>query len=328
MSYEIYSVKKDSFERIEKIEHIESINWADDVDNVFVSFDFTTSKKNDVGSWIELYEKDDKKTVFYGTITKNNQTSRFLYTYSGYDKGFYLEKNKITKQYRNSTISNAIIEACKEINIECGQIPDIDIRYTNIFKNEIVSNILLELLKTAKEKGLSTDYYFDCKNGKLNLYNYILNDSLKGYVANIYKLNSFDTINSFNITSSIEEMKNKILVIPSVTKNKQTNINQQYLTPDNENTEKYGMLQEIIEVDADKKINCKQVAEDTLKEKNKITDTLTLTALGDYNMAKGTITQIKNDKLGINDYYLIKSSSHSIVGKKETVSICVEKSTV
>lgn len=41
-------------------------------------------------------------------------------------------------------------------------------------------------------------------------------------------------------------------------------------------------------------------------------------------MAKGIITPIKNDKLGINDYYSIKNSSHSISGKKETVSIGVE----
>ena len=109
------------------------------------------------------------------------------------------------------------------------------------------------------------------------------------------------------------------------TKNKQTNINERYLTPDNKNTEKYGMLQEIVEVDADKKINYKQVAEDTLEEKNKITETLTLTVLGDYNMAKGIITPIKNEKLNIDDYFVIKNSSHTIVGKKETVSIGIEK---
>ena len=70
--------------------------------------------------------------------------------------------------------------------------------------------------------------------------------------------------------------------------------------------------------------NYKQVAEDTLKEKNKITETLTLTVLGDYKMKKGTITPIKNEKLGIDNYYSIKNSSHSISGKKETVSIGVE----
>lgn len=258
-------------------------------------------------------------------ITLKNY-SKEIYKYSGYDMGFYLEKNKITIQYRkSSTISTAIVDACKRIGIECGQIPSINISYTNLFKNETVSNILQKLLETAKDKGLKTDYYFDCTNGKLNLYKYEINDNLKGYVANIYKLNSFDTINSFNITSSMEEMKNKILVISSVTKNKQTTVNERYTTPNNENTEKFGILQDIVEVDADKQVNYKQVAEDTLKEKNKITETLSLTVLGDYNMRKGTVTSIKNEKLGIDDYFVIKNSSHCITGTKETVSISVEK---
>ena len=326
MSYEIYTVEKDSFERISKIKQVDNINWADDVENVYITFDFETSEVLDVGQWIELYEKDDNKTVFYALITKRERTKKEIYKYSGFDTGFYLEKNKITIQYRkSSTISTAIVDACKKIGIECGQIPTINIPYTNLFKAETVSNILLKLLETAKEKGFKTHCYFDCYNGKLNLFEYEMKDNLKGYVANIYKLNSFDTINSFNITSSMEEMKNKILVITSVTKNKQTNINERYLTPDNENTAKYGMLQEIVEVDADKKINYKQVAEDTLEEKNKITETLTLTVLGDYNMAKGIITPIKNEKLNIDDYFVIKNSSHTIVGKKETVSIGIEK---
>lgn len=42
-------------------------------------------------------------------------------------------------------------------------------------------------------------------------------------------------------------------------------------------------------------------------------------------MAKGTITPIKNEKLGIDDFYVILNSSHSISGIKETVSINIEK---
>lgn len=68
----------------------------------------------------------------------------------------------------------------------------------------------------------------------------------------------------------MEEMKNKILVISSVTKNKQTTVNERYTTPNNEITGKFGILQDIVEVDADKQVNYKQVAEDTLKEKKRI----------------------------------------------------------
>ncbi len=325
MSYEIYIVNKDTFERIEKIQHIENINWTDDIDNVFISFTFSCTKAYLVGNWIELYEKDDKKTIFYGIITRQPRNRAEIYTYSGFDKGFYLEKNKITIQYRNSNISNAIKEACKEINVECGTIPKIDYTVKKIYKNNTVTDVLKDLLKIAKEKGLKGNLYFDCKNGKLNLYEYALNDSLKGYVANIYRLNTFDTVNSFDITYSIENMKNKIKVISSVTKNKQTTINERYTTPENENTKKYGILQEIIELDADEKQSSETIAKKTLSELNIVEQEISLDVIGDYNVRKGTITPIKKERLNIDDYFLIKSSNHNIVGTKETVSINVIK---
>ena len=59
MSYEIYIIENPLYERKEKIKRVENINWSDDLDNIFTSFDFTTSEVLSVGTWIELFEKED-----------------------------------------------------------------------------------------------------------------------------------------------------------------------------------------------------------------------------------------------------------------------------
>lgn len=85
------------------------------------------------------------------------------------------------------------------------------------------------------------------------------------------------------------------------------------------------VLQEIIEVDEDKSKTSKEIAENTLKKLNKITNEMNLSVLGDYKVQRGVITQITNKTLELDGIYLIKSSSHSIQGTKETVNIKIEK---
>ena len=325
MSYEIYIVKQKTFERIERVLHDESFNWQDDLENIFISFDFTCEKKIEPGSWIELYEKDDDKTVFYGIITKPGKSQKHLYHYSGYDIGFFIEKNKIKKQFRNSKISNAIKEVCKYFEIPTNEIPEIEFTISKIYKNTSISDILKELLQFAISKGLKREYYYDCMNGSLNLYKYSINNNLRGYVANIYSLKSVDTISSFEKSSSIEELKNQIEVISSVTKNKQTSTTTKFIIKDEESIKRYGILQDIIEVDADEKTNYRKAAEEALNEKNKVCEETSLTSLGDYNLKKGVIIPIENEIIELSGNYLVTSSRHNIHGKKEEVQFNIKK---
>lgn len=324
MSYEIYIVKPVSYERTEKINNVVDISWNDNIDDVFISFSFTTDSVLEAGSRIELFEKDDKQSVFYGVITTTSRTSKEFYTYSGFDLGFYLEKNKITKQFKGNTISNAIKSVCSECKIQCDEIPEISNIIVKIYKNEQISKILKELLETAEDKGLKKKYYYDCMNGYVNLKAFTENDNLCAIIANLYKIKSTDSIYGFDIKSSIEEMKNKVQIVTPVTKNKQTGVTVNYTTPDNENTKKYGILQETIEVDSDKKVDYEKTANKKLSELNRITSTITLNVLGNYQMKRGVIIPIRNNILELNDKYLIKASRHNISGTREQVSVSVE----
>ena len=267
--YQIFNtqLKNGAYTRGSEILNVASINWQDNINDVFISFDFQTTEIINPGSFIEIYSKDDNKTVLIGIITTTSRNNKFTYTYSGYDIGFYLEKNSVIAQFKNAKIS---------------------------------------------------------ANGFVNLHSYTKNLNLKAYVADIYTVKSVNTINSFDIKESMEEMKTKVKVISSVTKNKQTSITEHYTTPDNDNLNKFGLLLHIEEVDGDKNLNYKQIGDKLLSELNKTTKTISLNLLGDYQMRKGVVIPLNSELLNLNNNYLIKSSNHSTSGTKETVQTEIE----
>lgn len=327
MAYEIQTIEPGSYDKIAKVRHIQNINWADNLDNVFISFSFTTTEKLEVGSWIRLYDTYDDVVVFNGIITSINQTRKELYTYSGYDYGFYLEKNSATIQFKGENTTDAIKNTCKEFQLACDSLPEIPQTIKKIYKNEQVSKILKEILQTAQTKGLDKKYYYDCMNGYVNLNHYVENDNLRGVIANLHTIKSTNTISSFNISSSMENMKTRVQIFKKLD-DKNVKPPRCYTTPYEENKtniDKYGILNHIEEVEATTDEEYIKIANRKLEELNKVADTLSLSLLGDYQMHRGIIIPLKRENLGLDNKYLIKSSNHTISDSKETVNITIEK---
>ncbi len=132
-----------------------------------------------------------------------------------------------------------------------------------------------------------------------------------------------------NLRTSIENMKTRVQIFKKVD-NKNVKPPRCYTTPYEENKtniDKYGILNHIEEVEAKTDEEYIKIANRKLEELNKITDTLSLTLLGDYQMHRGVIIPLKREDLNLNDKYLIKSSDHTISDSKETVTIKIEKFT-
>lgn len=334
--------------KTDKIVNILSFSWKDDKNNIFSSFQFTSLTELDCGDWVCLYNSADDADVFIGVITQKSHSDLYRYSYSGYDLGFYLEKNEITIQFKdkdNVTISKAIKDVCERVGIECGYIEPVNITVKEIYKNKTASDILQDLYKkalTTKEKDgnrVPDVYYFDCKTGKLIFDRYKdTSEELKGYIANVSTLKSFDYIQDFNISSSIEEMKNSVQIYVNDTDNntsKNTNKkgDKEETLPDkvyelksNENIEKYGLLNHIEETDKEKNTAVyKQKARDLLLSLNKETENITIKVLGDYKLQKGLLVPLEVTKLNLKAYYAINNSEHTIEGTTERVRLEIEK---
>ena len=299
---------------------------------MFLSFDFTTSEKLELPTFIELYSEFDKKSIFKGIVTKIYQNTKEYYQYLGYDWGFYLEKNSTIRQFKNATISEAICQLCKEYQLNVRLMPDIKYTINKTYIRESLSDILFDLYKNAVDKGFKDTFYFDCTDGHVNLTQYRTNNNLKGYIANIFSIDSINNIESFAITRDAEDLKNRVVVYCPVPPNKKkgtqtqkTSYSKKYVLPNNKSIEKYGLLSYAEEVDDDKKVNYANIAEKKLNELLKVQDSISLNMIADYHMRKGVITTINNELLNLEGNYKIISSDHSIEGTKERVNVTVKK---
>lgn len=328
MSYIVYKVNPETLKRISTVERVVSFNWQDDIEKVFTSFEFETAEELACGDWIELYNSVNKETVFYGVIFKVSQNGEENFKYIGYDTGIYLEKNEIVKQFKKKKISQAMREVCKNGLIQDGIFPDIDLLVTNVYQKKTLSEILKDLYKIAVEKGYTDNYFFDCKNRKVNLLECKENNDLRGYIADLYSIKSFDFIKTCEKSSSIENLKNRVQIYTSNTANKDNAGKCKYTLPkepDSESIKKYGLLNHIEEIDSSTKQNYEKLAETKLEQLDVVKDEISFTVYGDNRLKTGVITHIENKTFKINTSYKITSTKHTINGTVETVDMTVEK---
>jgi len=95
------------------------------------------------------------------------------------------------------------------------------------------------------------------------------------------------------------------------------------LIPSSINT--YGLLTCIETVDTNKQNNLSKLADNKLKELNKIKEEISLSLIADYRVSKGKLIDFNNTDYGLNNTYLIKSASHNIDSKQEIVNVSIEK---
>lgn len=330
MSYIVYKVNSETLERISTVERVVSFNWQDDIEKVFTSFEFETAEELACGDWIELYNAVNKETVFYGVIFKVSQNGEENFKYLGYDTGIYLEKNETVIQFRGDNITEAMRTVCRRGLIQDGIFPDIDLLVTRVYQKKTLAHILKDLYKIAvdKDKRCIDNYYFDCKDRKVNLLECKENNDLRGYIADLYSIKSFDFIKTCEKSSSIESLKNRVQIYTSNTANKDNAGECKYTLPkkpDSESIKKYGLLNHIEEIDSSTKQNYKELAETKLKQLDVVKDEISFSVYGDNRMKTGVITSIENETLKIKASYKITSSKHTIEGTVETVDITVEK---
>lgn len=299
----------------EKLSHVGTVEWSDDLEDVANTISFTSDEQIKPGAKFTLM--DGTNEVMSGVISDYTQNEANKFQYAGYDFGFYLNKNSIIKQLNSMKISDAFTKLCCDYNIPVGTISYMSTTVKKIYKGVILSDVFREFLELHKAKTGEDFYYFTCIDGKFNVKKYELAENLKGIVNDIMSIRSTDTIMSPSITVSMSDLKNQIIV----TDNSSDQISRLVKINNSESISQYGLLQHVESVDTDKNNNLSKVAKNKLIELNKLKTTIDLTMLGNYEMHKGVIMTVTNDRLSLSGDFLIKSSSHTIEENKETVKV-------
>lgn len=252
---------------------------------------------------------NNSKELFKGVILEIT-TNKFNKNIKCLDFCFYLNKNKVVKQFDEISASTAIKQVLKEIGADIGEISTISTSITKIYNSNTIAEIINDILKQANDE-LGIKYIIEFAEDKFNIVPF-----RKVNVQFRYKSTS-----SESLTESILEMKNSIIV----TSNEQEEIEILAVAKDEANIERYGSLQEVITVNPDEdEAKVRNIAKTKLKELNKVFRTAALQGFGDDEFKAGRVIELNNQEFFLQGEYLIRNCSHTWVKGEHLVNLEVE----
>lgn len=299
----------------ERIDDIGSLSWTDDIETYTTIVKFTSQLEFNVGRQFVLNNGNNQ--LLRCMITDVDFDRDLIYQYTAYDFGFYLGKNEVTIQLQGA-IENAIRRLLASVNIPIGTIMGVRGTVNNFYRKQTIQAVLSDLLTLATgQTGIN--YTVDCRNGVVNIGPYFLLDNILGDLSNNIQINSADNLGNVKVVTSMQEMRNRILVYTGNERNSQL----QTLQQDNENINRFGILQEIIEPGENER-NFNVIAQNRLRERNRIRTSLNVELLGDDRIRKGALLPIRDARVGINGIFVVRSSDHKVENRVHTVNCNLE----
>lgn len=307
----VYKVMVDG----EEIENAGNLAWGDDIETIASEFSFVSPQNVSVGAKVVIINADTGKEVLRGILTDKSFDKNKLYQYSGFDYGFYLNKNEIIIQFNKVKIDTAIKQLCAKIGVPCGNICNINAYVTKIFKDNTVSDIILELLEMARKKT-GAKYIFSCQCGKLEIVDTMAECESIIKLTDGQEINIADSLGNISYSESIQELKNSIQIVDSGEKSLFVVASAR----DNKSISKYGLLGQVESVDKDDKTSKSVIANNLLKDLNKITISIQVEMLGIDDLKKGSVLNFNYPDNGVIGNYYAKTTKHTVANKIHKIS--------
>lgn len=281
-----------------------SINLTTSIDTLGASFEFSMPRNFKDSNYAltetiktgNIIKFENEKNIFTGVIV-DIDTFKFSKEIKCFDFYFYLNKNKVIKQFNNLNASSCIENLLKSIGAKIGKIERIATSIDKIYKNRTVAEIIDDILKIVNDET-GKKYLLEIEGTTFNL---VAHRKIKVQVTN-------NIFGMPTLTESIADMKNVVLVVSNDSEDESIYAKAE----DKESIKKYGMLQEIVEVDPDKDdiSKVRNIAAQKLKELNKVLTTSSLDVLGNDELRAGRLLDVEIKEFGIKEEFLIKSCTH------------------
>lgn len=241
-----------------------SINLTTSIDTLGASFEFSMPRNFKDSNYAltetiktgNIIKFENEKNIFTGVIV-DIDTLKFSKEIKCFDFYFYLNKNKVIKQFNSLNASSCIESLLKSIGAKIGKIERIATSIDKIYKNRTVAEIIDDILKIVNDET-GKKYLLEIEGTTFNL---VAHRKIKVQVTN-------NIFGMPTLTESIADMKNVVLVVSNDSEDESIYAKAE----DKESIKKYGMLQEIVEVDPDKDdiSKVRNIAAQKLKELNKL----------------------------------------------------------
>jgi len=284
-----------------------NIAWATDSDTIGTQISFDCMKDLFEGAVVSMWTNDTTE-YFRGVIIKKTQ-KRWTYSYICQDYGFYLKNNEVIKQFNGLAADDAIKSLLGEAYIQ-GDICSIPTKIKKIYKKDL-SGIIDDILDQAtKDQGVK---YFK---------------ELNANILTVRKLSDMIITpqiilpKTIDIDSSIEDMKNRIIITSSGEKDAKI-----YATAeDTTKQDWYGVLSEVQTIDDKNVAQAQNIADNLLAEKNKIfkSTSFDVMAVQDAETIRANRLIYLHAGSRLDGYYKIKSARHTMSKGNHKVNISLE----
>lgn len=305
-----------------------NISWNDNIESLGMEFNFSIGQSDEIYFSKFVIDTGDivffknENEIFRGIIVNKMVSDKTQQSFKAYDFCWYLNKSKVIKQFNGINATEAIKQLCNELSIKIGEIAAMKCNIKHIYYDKTVADIIDDILE--QETAETSKIYIKEIRG----------DCFYIFEKNSLKINptfqpakniaAFPVVNAMGSCSrewSIEEMKNAVKIVSG--SEKSVRILGQ--AKDDTNIQKYGLLQEIETVDKKDFNKAQNIAENKLKQYNKINEKISVNLLGDDTTRAGRVITINDETLS-GDFF-ITSCQHSISGGIHTMSLELEKIT-
>lgn len=275
-----------------------SLTRSDSIDSLGEQMDFTyVGDKIPMGSRVAVY---DGELLYYGMVVQGNRSGNKEYNYTCYDDAYMLNKNQAFIQFNNISVKDAITKLCDQYSIPYVINCELPTVVDKIYDGQAISDIIKELLKTVTDE---TGEKFRMEYNKGNL----LIDKYSNLVVFPYYRNgstmvdATKVVGSLSAKESIENMCNKVVILSGTEKN----IHEEATVQDDASIDQYGQYTHYEKIDDKDIAQARNIADQKLKELNKIETEMSVTLLGDNQVRSGRCIYIENE------LYLVKSCKHT-----------------
>lgn len=248
------------------------------------------------------------KVIFFGITVDEGMSGRAPGKYTCFDFGFYLNKNDITIQFRNQMAHAAIEDICKRFNIKC-KITAIPVKIKKIYMGQLVSEVIKDILTIAEQKT-GKKYRFEMQGDTFVVFHW----------RDMHIKVNAQWISNPQRNRSIENMKNSVQVVSGDEKKMKVYAE----VKDNANIAKYGLLTKVETIDDKEKATAQQVANNLLKELNKIQETGAVSLLGNYEARAGRLLTLNEPVTGLIGDYFITDAQHTISNGIHLMTLSLE----
>jgi len=306
-----------------------ALSWSDDLETLGTKLNFDIARNLDdkylanydiinVGDKILL--NNNSEEIFRGIIT-NVSYAKNSKSISCFDYAFYLNQSKTVSQFYKISADKAISELCAKFNVPIGKIESMNTKINKIYKENTIAEIIKDIIQQVeRESGIK--YRLEMRNGKLYIIKYyeITINPVFQQSEKLNGINSLSALGDISKEENIQEMRNSILVASDDEKSSKIIAT----VKDQSSIETYGLLQDVINVDKKNESQAKQIANNKLKELNRISEDINIEVLGNDAFRAGRIIVINNPAYKLSGKYLIQSVTHNYTNSIHRCSLTVK----